>query len=113
MTKVTIQSLGRECSELRNQRAILWRADLADLMKAENILYLSAYTLKIRSKTSPEPMVVTAYHRENGRDLVWRVKHNLISPEGMKDRYWNWTAQLPWTGADYYPFARELEEEEA
>ena len=113
MTEVTIQSLGRECSKLRNQRAILWRADLADLMKAENIPYLSTYTFKIRSKTSPEPMVVTAYDRPNGAVLVWRVKHQLITTEGMKDRYWNWTAQLPWTGADYYPFARELEEEEA
>ena len=113
MPKVTRNTLSRDCTNVSSVKAIAWRKDLVQRMEAENIMYLSAYTFKIRSKTSPEPMVVTAYENMNGTVLVWRVKHNLISPEGMKDRYWNWTAQLPWTGADYYPFARELEEEEA
>lgn len=104
MSKLTPHTLLRDCSKVSSDKAIAWRENLALRMQEENILYLSAYTLKIRSKTSPEPMVVTAYHHPNGTVLVWRVKHNLITPGAMKARYWNCTAKLPWTGADYYPF---------
>lgn len=105
MPKITPHTLLRDCSKVSSDKAIAWRENLALRMEAENILYLSAYTIKIRSKTSPEPMAVTAYHRENGTVLVWRVKHQLIVPGAMRVRYWNCTAKLPWTGADYYPFA--------
>lgn len=104
MIKVTTQSLGRDRFKVSSDKAIAWREDLAQRMEAENLLFMTTSTIKIRSKYSPEPFPVTAYHRPDGTVLVWRVKSRLITPEGMNDRYWNCTAQLPWTGETYYPF---------
>ena len=105
MPKVTRDTLINDCNNVSSDKAIAWREDLAQRMEAHDIPYLSTGTIKIRSKTSPEPMAVTAYLRPNGTVLVWRVKHQLLSTTGMRNRYWNCTAKLPWTGADYYPFA--------
>ena len=104
MSKLTPHTLLRDCSKVSSDKAIAWRENLALRMQEENILYLSAYTLKIRSKYSPTPFPVTAYHRPNGTVLVWRVKSRLLTPEGMSNSYWNCTAELPYTGATYHPF---------
>lgn len=105
MTKLTPHTLLRDCSKVSSDKAIAWREDLAQRMEAHDIPYLSTGTMKIRSKTRPEPMAVIGYFLPNGTLFVWRVKHKLISTTGMRNRYWDCTAKLPWTGADYYPFA--------
>ena len=105
MTKVTTQSLNRDRFKVSSDKAIAWREDLAQRMEAHDIPYLSTGTMKIRSKTSPESMVVTAYHLPNGTVFVWRVKSRLMSTTGMRNRYWDCTAKLPFTGATYHPFA--------
>lgn len=104
MTKLTPHTLLRDCAKVSSDKAIAWREDLALRMEAHDIPYLSTATMKIRSKTRPQSMVVTAYHLPNGTLFVWRVKHKLMSTTGMRNRYWDCTAKLPWTGADYYPF---------
>lgn len=104
MPKVTRDTLTNDCNNVSSDKAIWWREELVELMVTENIPYLSAYTLKIRSKYSPTPFPVTAYHRPNGTVLMWRVKSRLLTPEGMSNSYWNCTAELPYTGATYYPF---------
>jgi hypothetical protein len=104
MPNVTTKSLGRDRSKLSSDKAIAWREDLAQRMQEENIPFLSTSTIKIRSKYSPTPFPVTAYHRPNGTVLVWRIKTRLLTPDRMNDSYWNCTAELPFTGATYYPF---------
>lgn len=109
MPKITPHTLLRDCSKVSSDKAIAWRKDLAERMEIHDIPYLSAYTIKILSKTGQTPVVVTAYEHPNGTLFVWRDKSRLMSTTGMRNRYWNWTAKLPWTGADYYPFADKSE----
>lgn len=105
MPNVTISTLNRDRFKVSSDKAIAWREDLAERMEIHDIPYLSTATIKILSKTGQTPVAVTAYYLPNGTLFVWRDKSRLMSTTGMRNRYWNWTAKLPWTGADYYPFA--------
>ena len=70
MLKVTRDTLTNDCNNVSSGKAIAWREDLAQRMEAENLLFLTTSTIKIRSKYSPEPFPVTAYHRPDGTVLV-------------------------------------------
>jgi hypothetical protein len=109
MPNVTTQSLNRDRFKVSSDKAIAWREDLAERMEIHDIPYLSTATIKILSKTGQTPIAVTAYYLPNGTLFVWRDKSRLMSTTGMRNRYWNWTAKLPFTGADYYPFADKSE----